>query len=42
MLAEDRCKIKVLYYNRPTALLRIAIAIRATITSYAKDYRLLY
>jgi hypothetical protein len=41
MLAEDRYKIKVLYYNKPIALLRIAIAIYITITSYTKNYYLL-
>jgi hypothetical protein len=32
----------VLYYNRPIALLKIIIAIRITIASYAKDYYLPY
>jgi hypothetical protein len=42
MLAGGRYETKVLYYNRSIVLLRIVIAARVTIISYAKDYRLLY
>jgi hypothetical protein len=42
MLVGDRYTIKILYYNRSIVLLRIIIAIYITITSYTKDYYLLY